>query len=206
MRNNRSKYVIVFALMISIVALSLGFAAYSSTLTIKATADVTGCSTCFNVSLSKSNTSVSTGSVTPTVSGATGSNATLSANKIEGLKATFTNRGQSVKYNFYAYNAGEFIAYLNSVAIGSKTCTPVTGTNATYVANACNGISLSVKVGSGSATTYTSTNNSISSHSLAVGSAEPVEVTISYGASAALADGDFTVSFGDVVLTYGSAD
>lgn len=203
MRRNGAKYIIVFALLISVAALSLGFAAFSSTLTIESEADVVGDPTKFNVSLSKSNSSVSTGSVTPTVSGATGSAATLSANKIEGLKATFTDKGQSVKYSFYAYNAGQFIGYLNSVSIGTKTCTPVSGTTASYVASACNGISISVKVGSN---TYNSTNNSISSHSLAIGSAEAVEVTISYASNAALADGDFTVAFGDIVLTYGSAD
>ena len=206
MRQNNAKYVIVFALLISVAALSIGFAAYSNTLTIKASADVSGCDTCFNVSLSKSSSSVTTGAVTPTTSGtagATGAIATLSANKIEGLKATFTAKGQTVKYSFYAYNAGEFLAYLNSVAIGSKTCTAGTGTTNSYVQSACNGISISVKVNT---TTYTSTNNAIGSHTLATGAAEPIEVSITYASDAAVADGDFTVSFGDVVLTYGSAD
>ena len=203
MRRNGAKYVIVFALLISVAALSLGFAAFSSTLTIESEADVVGDPTKFNVSLSKSSSSATTGSVTPTVTGATGSAATLSANKIEGLKATFTDKGQSVKYSFYAYNAGQFIGYLNSVSIGSKTCTPVEGTTQSYVTSACNGISISVKVGSD---TYNSTNNSIANHTLAIGAAEVVEVTISYASNAALADGDFTVAFGDIVLTYGSAD
>lgn len=204
MRNNStSKYVIVFALLVSVAAISIGFAAFTSTLTIKAGATVQGPSTNFNVSLSKSSTAVSTGAVTPTVSGATGGNATLSATTISNLQATFTNVNQSVTYKFYAYNAGQFLAYLNSVSIGTKTCTAGSGTNQTYVDSACNGIELSVKVG---ANTYTSSNMNIASHTLAVGNAEEVEVKIEYKAGSATADGDFTVAFGDTVLTYGSAD
>ena len=201
--NNGMKVLVIAALVIGVLALSLGFAAFSNTLTIKSSATVTPSSANFNVSLSRANNSVSTGSVTPTVTGATGSNATLTATTISNLKATFTNVGQSVKYSFYAYNAGSFAAYLNSVAIGGKTCTAVTGTTQSYVDAACEGISISVKVGSD---TYSSSNTSISSHSLAKNTAETVEVTISYASGSAVADGDFNVTFGDTVLTYGSAD
>ncbi len=203
MRNTSgAKYLLVFALLLSVAALSLGFAAFTSTLTIKSSADV-HYDTDFNVSFSTSNSSIVAGSVTPTVSGATGSNATLSATTIEGLKATFSDVGQSVKYNFYTYNASSFLAYLNSVSIGTKTCTPASGTTASYVTQACNGISLSVKVGSN---TYNSSNTNISSHTLATSTAESVEVTIAYAAGSQKADGDFTVTFGDTTLIYGTAD
>ncbi len=206
MRNNSSKYVVVFALLISVVALSLGFAAFTSTLTISSSAEVSSPDTNFNVSLSKANNAVTTGAVTGTtsgVSGATAANATLSANTISGIKATFTAPGQTVKYSFYAYNAGQFLAYLNSVSIGSKTCTAKSGTNQTYVNSACNGITMTVKVGS---TTYSSSNTTISSHTLAKNAGEAVEVTIEYASGSAVADGDFTVAFGDTTLLYGSAD
>ena len=200
---NKTKIIIIIALLISVATLSLGFAAFSSTLTIKSSASVKPNSSTFNVSLSTSGTAVQTGSVTPTTTGATGEAATLTASTISGLKANFTAPGQSVKYSFYAYNAGSFNGYLNSVSIGSKTCTAASGTNQTYVNSACNGISISVKVGTN---TYNSSNTNISSHTLNKGASEAVEVTISYAANAAVADGDFSVSFGDTVLTYGSAD
>ncbi len=207
MRNNTgAKYVIVFALLISVAALSIGFAAFTSTLTIQSSATVGGGN--FNVSLSKVSTGVTTGAVTATVTptgvtGFTADSATLSATTISGLKANFTAPGQTVKYSFYAYNDGEFLAYLNSVNLGGKTCTAGTGTNQTYVNNACNGITLTVKVGSN---TYSTSNTSISSHTLAKDTGEAVEVTIEYASGSATADGDFTVAFGDTTLIYGSAD
>ena len=202
MRNNGSKYIVLFALLISVAALSLGFAAFTSTLTISAEATYQDPGN-WDLKLSTVNNKIQTGTVTPTVTGATGSAATLTNNSITGLKATFTATGQSVKYSFYAYNASAFLGYLNSVNIGTKTCTAKAGTNQTYVNTACGDISLSVKVGS---QTYTSSNTNISSHTLAASTAEPIEVTISYAANGATADGDFDVSFGDVTLIYGTAD
>ena len=202
MRNNGSKYIVLFALLISVAALSLGFAAFTSTLTISAEATYQDPGN-WDLKLSTVNNKIQSGTVTPTATGATGSAATLTANSISGLKATFTGTGQSVKYSFYAYNASAFLGYLNSVSIGTKTCTAKTGTNQTYVNTACNDISLSVKVGS---QTYTTTNTSISSHTLAASTGEAVEVTISYAENGATADGDFDVSFGNVTLLYGTAD
>jgi len=201
--SNGTKLLVVGALLISVVALSIGFAAFTTSLNISSSAEVSPSSSSFNVSLSTSATSVATGSVSATGTGANGANATLTANRISGLKATFTAPGQSVKYNFYAYNAGSFLAYLNSVVIGSKTCTAVEGTNQSYVNSACEGISISVKANT---STFTTTDTSISDHTVAKNASEPIEVTISYASGSAVADGDFTVSFGDVVLTYGSAD
>lgn len=208
MRNSTgSKYMIVFALLVSVAALSIGFAALTSTLTIKSSATVTQDASNFNVSLSTSSSSVATGNVNATLSpasgGPTADAASLNATTISGIKAKFTGRGQTVTYKFYAYNAGEFLAYLNSINFGSKSCTAGTGTTQSYVDNACSGITMSVKVGSN---TYSATNTNISTHTLATGASEPIEVAITYGASAALADGDFTVTFGDTTLIYGSAD
>jgi len=210
MRNNGAKYVMVIALLVAVVALSLGFAAFTRTLTIQSSAEVSAGD--FNVCLSKSATTCTGGAVTPTLSPAsgtpmpTGSSATIDTTTkttISGLKATFTGVGQSVTYSMKAYNDSAFLAYLNGVTIGSKTCTAAAGTNQTYVNSACNGISLSVKVGSD---TYNATNTSISNKTLAAGSAQDVVVTISYASNAAVADGDFTVAFGDTVLLYGTAD
>ena len=66
---------------------------------------------------------------------------------------------------------------------------------------ACNGISVSVKVGN---ETFTGSNGSISNHLLALNAYEDVVVTIEYASGATRADGDFEVSFGDIILTYDS--
>ena len=207
MRNNGPKYVVVAALLVSVVALSLGFAAFTSTLTISSEATVTGNSNAFNVQLSKANNAFTSGSVTPTPTGTgtTGQNATINAagTTISGLKATLGAKGANVKYSLYAYNSGSLLGYLNSVSFGTKTCTAKTGTTQSYVDAACSKVTLTVKIGSN---TYTSSNTNISSHTLAAGSAEAIEVTIALASDAPDVDGDFDVAFGDVTILYGSAD
>ena len=69
---------------------------------------------------------------------------------------------------------------------------------------ACNGISVKVKVGSEAETNSGIAN--ISNHSLVKKASEPVTVTLEYAAGSDRADGDFTVSFGDITLNYSSVD
>ena len=68
---------------------------------------------------------------------------------------------------------------------------------------ACNGISVSVKVGND---TYTGSMDSITNHSLDLDDYEEVVVTIEYASNASRTDGDFEVAFGDITLTYDSVD
>jgi len=212
-RERSTKIVIILILVASIIGLTIGFGAFSSTLTISSSAKVTPSSSGFNVSFSRASTSVTTGSVTPTKSptSLTASSATLSGTTISGLNATFTEPGQSVTYSFYAYNAGQYVAYLKNITYGNasggtsnRVCTANTGTTASLVTAACDDITLSVKVGSMAATTTSKTG--ITSHSLAKGSAEAVVVTLTYAAGGDRADGDFTVNFGNVTLEYRTAD
>ena len=65
--NNSSKYLLVAALLVSVAALSIGFAAMTSTLTIQSSAAYTGDPSNFDVDFSTSQTSYVGGSVTPTV-------------------------------------------------------------------------------------------------------------------------------------------
>ena len=194
------KVIALVALILGAIGVTIGYAAFSNTLTITSQAEVHPDASAFNVDFSSSSSGVVADPVTPTLSanvtGFTATNASIDNSNdpvISNLNATFTAPGQSATYTFYAYNAGEYIAYLNSIVFsGTKTCT------------ACNGITLSVKVGSEAATTTSLA--SISSHSLAKNTAEEIVVTISYAAGSAVADGNFTVSLPSIVLTYGSAD
>ena len=132
MENRSSKVIAIVGLVAGVIGLSLGFAAFSNTLTIKAAANVTPDSSTFNVDLSWSNsditnltTGASAGVATPNnVTGFTADNATITnadistqpgTASITGLKAHFTAPGQTVTYSFYAANTGSFIAYLNSI-------------------------------------------------------------------------------------------
>ena len=212
MNDKTHRIISIVALILGALGVTIGYAAFSNTLTITSSAEVRPDPTTFNVDFSSSSSMVATDPITPSLSttatGFSATNASInnsSAPVISNLKATFTEPGQTVTYNFYSYNAGQYIAYLNSITFsGSKTCTPATGTDSTMVASACNGITLSVKVGSENATT--TTIDPISGHSLAIGSSEAVQVVISYAANSARTDGNFDVSLPDIILTYDSVD
>ena len=216
-RDNTFRVVAIVGLVIGVMGLSIGFAAFSQTLTIKSAADVTPASNVLDIVFSTSKTAKAAGTVTPTVtSPVTAADATINAEgtTISGLMAHFTEPGQTATYSFNVYNASAYVAYLNSVTFATasggdsfKKCTAGTGTTQSYVDGACNGISVSVAVGDTSPYTRTSTEGTVSSginHSLAATTGEAVTVTITYAAGSSEADGDFTVAFGDIILGYSS--
>ena len=230
MENERSsKVVAIVALCVGVVGLSLGFAAFSSTLTISSSAGVKPNASAFNVDLSTTDATgaekeITTDPVVPTknptdLTAANGTIDNTGEPTITGLKANFTAPGQSVTYTFYAHNAGEYEAFLNSIIIGetsegsgkTKVCTAdsvsdenPSAANADLVEQACEAITLSVKVGAEAVTT--TSVDSIASHSLAKDTSELVTVTIDYASTGARADGNFSVAFGDITLTYDPVD
>lgn len=211
--NKGYKAMSIIALIVGVIGVTLGYAAFSNTLTISSSADVTPDASKFNVDFSSASNAVQTNDITPVlnpnnVQEFTASDATIDNTSdplITDLHASFTEPGQTATYTFYAYNAGEYIAYLNSIVFsGSKTCTARTGTTQSLVDDACDGITLTVTVGSESATTTSVAN--ISGHSLAKEAADTITVVIAYEANSDIADGIFDVEFPDIVLTYASAD
>ena len=213
-RDRSAKIIAIVALCVAVVGLSIGFAAFSNNLTIKSNATVSPNQNDFDVNFSTSNTSELDGTVSGVgTNSATAEDATIdnsASPTITGLKANFTEPGQKVTYSFYAHNAGKYVAYLNNVTYANvsgqtatKVCTPGTNTDATMVQAACNGISVSVEVGSEK---YTGSMDSITNHLLDLDAYEEVVVTIEYTSTASRADGDFEVAFGDITLTYDSVD
>ena len=201
----KNKTALLVGLIAAVLVISVGFAAFANNLTIKATADVTPNASDFSVVFSNSSSSVSTNAVAPTKtpSTITATSATIdntTTPTLQNISVSFTEPGQKAEYNLYVYNAGHYLAYLNSVTFkGTKSCTPGTGADATLVSNACSSITMTVKVGN---TTYSSTTNNITNKTLAAGAGEAVKVTIEYASNGARADGPFTVSFNDVSLYY----
>ena len=122
-----------------------------------------------------------------------------------GLSANFTGPGQSVTWKTYAYNAGQFDAFLKSVTVGKITCVAdkESGTTQAYVDEAAKGISLKVVVGGD---TYTSTNGNITNSKLLINNAEEVSITLTYADGSAIADGDFEVQIAPIQLNYSSVD
>lgn len=231
------------ALFVGVFGLSIGFAAFSNTLNISTTAKYTADDTQFDVDFfaddeAKSTTLAAPANVEVTgVGEGTDKAAKYDLSEVEidnttdgaaptitGLNAEFTAPGQTVTYTFYAVNIGLYDAHLKSINAAKVkaddyiVCTPVGDADATYVANACKDISLSVQVGSltplviSGNTGLTGNTDSISNHVLAkdesdnVGDADTITVTITYDgdADSQRVDGDFTVQFGDVSLVYAS--
>lgn len=215
-KNRTVQLIAILALVVGIIGLSIGFAAFSNTLKIKSSATVAPDKDTLNVDFSSSPTEVEANEITA-VSNPVGlitTKATIDNTSdpvIKNLSATFTQPGQKATYSFYAYNAGQLQAYLKSIIYANvpdnttnKVCTAKEGTTDALVQKACNGISVKVKVGSEAETN--SSVASISNHALTKGQAEPVTVTLEYAQDADRADGDFTVAFGDITLNYSSVD
>ncbi len=221
-RDNRARVIAIIGLLLGVVGLSLGFAAFSNTLTIKSSAEVQVDESIFNVDFSKSSDSVDDSDIVPvlnptTDAGFSATNAEIDNDNgdavIKNLHAVFTKPGQEVTYNFYTKNAGELAAYLKSVTFSNvsgesatKKCTAKTGTTQNLVNAACNGITLTLTVGTESFTQTTLRNafTSATAHDLAKDGSEPVKVRIAYEAGSDQADGDFDVAFGDITLLYSS--
>lgn len=218
-RDRSAKIIAIVALFVGVMGLTIGFSTFTSQLRISSSAQVTPDEGDFSVKFSKKSDGVETGNVAgvtaPTgVANFTADEASLVEEKITGLRANFTAPGQTVTYSFYAFNDGEYDAFLKSVAyenVAGGSTTKVcraTGTGEAaatdaYVQAACEAINVSVKVGSA---TYNGSVSGITTHQLSKNTGEEVVVTITYAADGARADGDFEVVFGDIGLTYNSAD
>lgn len=224
-KNRDLKLVLVTVLAVGIVGLSIGFAAFSNVLRINSSANVSPDEHSFNVDFSSSESAVEENDIVATMSSTeltdynpavpmSATNAKINNDTdptISNLSATFNAPGQKAVYNFYAYNKGELDAYLKSIVYANvsgqtsnKVCTAGQGTTDALVQKACEGIVVKVKVGNEAETT--SGLASITNHQLIKSASEPVTVTIEYLANSAVADGDFTVSFGDISLNYSSVD
>lgn len=213
-RNNSTKIIAIVALFITVVGLSIGFSAFSNNLIINSSANITPKATDFDVNFSISNVSEQDGNVlgigTNDSIGDTAVIDNSDSPTITGLKAYFTEPGQKVTYSFYAHNAGNYVAYLNSIVYenvlgetSSKVCTAVSGTDLTLMEAACDKIRVTVNVGQD---TYTETNSDISNHLLSPDHYEEIIVSIEYVSDTSRADGDFKVAFGNIALNYGTVD
>ena len=217
-RYRRKRKYMLFVLMLGVLTMSIGFSAFSSELVIASSASVKPDSSAFRVVFSSSGTQLLTNKITGTATGnAKAGSATIENGgdtpRISDLAATFTGPGETVKYEFYVYNSGAYVAYLRDVVFknvsgksSSKVCTAIDSSSVTdsLMQSACNDIRVSIDVGS--TTSVLGTTNNISGRSLNKGVYEKVVVTISYINNENRADGDFKVEFGDIGLTYSTVD
>ena len=208
----KNKGVTIAALIIAIIGLSIGFAAFSNTLTIRSSASVNPDSSAMNVVWSSSSSSAETDAIVPTlqpnnVASFTSANATITGTDyrtLDNVTASFTEPGQTVTYNLFVYNAGQYPAYLTDLTFGSKSCSAITenvelANQATQslVTQACEGISISVTIG----TKTLSSSGFLDNQALAPNTSVQARVVITYAAGSAYVDGPMSVTFGDITFT-----
>lgn len=133
------RIIAVIALMVAVVGLTIGYAAYSSTLRINGTANVDPSS--WNVKFV-----YKTGnSLTATLTGGAVMNteATLTDTQVSGFNATLKAPGDSATYTFTVKNAGSLDAILSTFTMGTLSCAPADGSSATTeeVGNVCKELS-----------------------------------------------------------------
>lgn len=121
-----AKIIAIVALLIAVVGLTVGYAAYSSTLTINGNANVDPASWKVNFDYKNETTSL-----TGTTKGhATEKTApTLEDTTISGFDVTLKAPGDSVTYNFIIKNSGTLNAKLANFTMGTLTCTPNEGSS-----------------------------------------------------------------------------
>ena len=203
-KSRKTNKLILILLLVLIIGLSIGFAAYGRELKITTAATVKGDESGFKVVFSTEEDAATPGTVSAANSYANDISIDADSTELSNLKATFTAPGQTATWTFYSYNDGKFDAFLNGVVLGDISATPKGGTDAEKVTEAVKGISVKVKVGT---TEFTTTQDPLSAtHKLAQSEGEEVVVTIDYAADSAIADGDFDVTIGDISLKYNSVD
>lgn len=123
-RKRNGKVIAIIALIVGIIGLSLGFAAFSTSLNITSSANVQIDASVWKVGFSIEDNAITSG----TVNGETnlGNNGTLTLTQFvisQGTKAQLsTTNGSKVEYDFYIVNEGDIDAFLNSVTMGQLSC------------------------------------------------------------------------------------
>lgn len=216
-RYKKNRTFTLVMLLVGICFMSIGFSAFSSELNISSSAIVSPNASDFRVVFSSSGTSYLTNKISGVGTGnATGGYASIDNSGdtpiISDLTASFTGPGESVTYEFYAYNIGAYVAYLREVKFNNvsgessnKICSAIDSSSVTssLLESACNDINISVNIDS---TEFSGTDNNISGYRLGKNIYEKVVVTINYSDNGNAADGDFKVQFGDIGLTYSTVD
>ena len=219
----QSKIMAIVALCVSIVGLTLGFAAFSNTLTISSSATVSPDSSDFNInaygienwtadyptydmftsnSISKPRLGGSKSATTAKISD-NGKAITISDLSVEMIEPN-----NDVVYSFLIKNEGEYTAYLDTTLFDEMyngmggQCTPGKDATKELVDGACDYISMiSWLEGSDGATI-----SSAGDYELAKGDYIVLTIVIGYSDvdGVVRADGDFSVTFDDMNLSFTS--
>ena len=227
-KEKSGRIIAIVALVIAVIGLSVGFAAFSTSLNINTAARLTPGANNWNVGFSVNGTDLADVSTASTKAANESGNPgvidvtkyTIGQNTNATLSAT---AGSSVSYSLNILNKGSLTAYLDEVDFDNVaiTCsnapagsssqidsntTSNGGNTTTITAAECQamfGVTLTIN-----STDYTTTT--AGSGSIAAGSSVPVTLTVAYTntaaaqAAAAKLDGDIIVSIGTITVVYTS--
>lgn len=227
MENNRSSKVIALvALIVAVVGLGIGFAAFSSTLTIESSATVTPLATSWSVHFDDTygtNGITCTMSTAQTDTAKVVSSGTVTDLAITGIEAIFAEPGDKLTCTAQVINDGQYVAYLTNVDLASGVdCTaivddenPSATADATLLNNACGALKVTVDAGGKSATVtgkgtpinWATDGNASDSLTYNPEGTEIVTLTVEYLTDGNhRADGPFEVAIPTASLRYNTTD
>lgn len=229
-QNRQSKIVSILALCVSVLGITLGFAAFSNTLTISSSATVKPNESDFNINVygmdetqacndERTLESMNSKDISAPDCVSTAKSATISEIKDDGKSITISNikvgLSEPGEYAYYYYmikNEGEYDAYIDTAQFNvfkydeggaPHTCSAATGTNVDMVDNACADITLSADVTGINGEEFVNVLES-SVYKLEKGDSILLEMGIEYKSSGARADGDFSVEFAPITIEFSS--
>ena len=212
MKEKNYKVITVIALIVSVFALAVGFASYSTVLSIQnASATITSGDDPFSPKVQyKDGSLMCRKDSDATVVGNAGSfNSTEHATIWNGASVTLTGPGDSVTCTATIENLSSFTAYFNRIVLSDKLI--CSGSNTIQNLNAaCQALRLSVKIAGteyGTATSQNySGNNNISSVSMAASGEKNVSFTISYDTNGAIATETFNIAIPTIQFVMDTVD
>lgn len=198
----RTQIVTIVALIIAVVTLGVGFAAFSATLNISSSASVSPSSDSFSVGFNATSDGImgQEQSISPVfgVGAAQGSTVNFRAGdkSLSDLRVYFSEPNQMIQYDLWITNNGELDAYINKFVFNeTPVCIAETGASDDLVQDACEGIELVVQL-KGMSINSGDNINCV----LGKGSSVDISIQIRYKEGSAYADGPFSVDFGNISI------
>lgn len=199
-RDNGLKVAVIAALIISLVAVGIGFAAFSTTLTIEGTATVQNSTwdVHFSDIARDESSTTGVGTTLPTITDNAQAGSNTEDTLINAFDVTFTQPNQKAVYLITVLNAGTYDANLSAYTLGTKACTNTgTANGESDATNVCNNVNFTLTYANGDAIATGAT--------LAKGATAQLKLTVEYKdiTDASLLPKDkVTVSLGTTTLTY----
>ncbi len=169
----QTKILALIAIVIAIGGLSIGFAAFSTTLNINGVAQVEASS--WEIIFENLSAETVAGTALETTAPTIDANSTT----ISGFDASLTTPGDSISYTFDVTNNGTFDAEIGTVTVAAPSCTGTGANAATDAANVCGNLTYTL--------TYTDGTAVAADDTLAAGQTRAMKVTLTYSAAATAA-------------------